>query len=103
MRQCLSLKIKEPVIAFHYMTFNDSAMEQLATSCDEANSYPQNLIQPNIYNYNLTVYYQRLNEREDSLFQSDAEAALDFWEFDAHGNCASANLELDLRSPDNGF
>ena len=78
-------------------------MEQLTTSCDEANSYPQNLIQPNTYSYNLTAYYQRLNEPEDSLFQSDAEVALDFWEFDVHGNGASANLGLDLRSPNSGF
>lgn len=77
-------------------------MEQLATSCDDAHSYPQNLIQPNMYEYDLTAYYQRLNEREDSLFQNDAEAALDFWELDVEGNGASTNLELNLRLPDNG-
>lgn len=69
-------------------------MEQLATSCDQAKLYPQNLIHPNTYEYNLTAYYQRLNEREDSLFQNDAEAALDLWEFDAQGNGALANFEL---------
>lgn len=77
-------------------------MEQLATSCDEARFYPQNLIHPNTYEYNLTAYYQRLNEREESLFQNDAEAALDLWEFDAQGNGASADLELNLRVPDHG-
>ena len=71
-------------------------MEQLANSCDEAESYPRNLLHPTTYEYNLTAYYQQLNEREASLFQNDAEAALDFWEFDAEGNGASANLELDL-------
>ena len=78
-------------------------MEQLAISCDEAKSYPQNLIHPNIYEYHLTAYYQRLNEREDSLFQNDAEAALDFWEFDAQGNGASAKLQLNSGAPDKAF
>ena len=68
-------------------------MEELANSCEQAKSYPHNLIHPNTYEYNLTAYYQRLNEREESLFQNDAEAALDFWEFDAQGHGASANLK----------
>lgn len=71
-------------------------MEQLAISCDQAESYPKNLIHPNTYEHNLTAYYQRLNEREDSMFQKEAEAALDFWEFDAQGHGASADHELDL-------
>lgn len=80
------MKDKEPVVASHHTSSKDTAMEQLATSCDDAHSYPQNLIQPNMYEYDLTAYYQRLNEREDSLFQNDAEAALDFWELDVEGN-----------------
>lgn len=72
-------------------------MEQLAISCDEAKTYPLNLIHPNTYEYSLIAYYERLNEREDSLFQNNAEAALDFWEFDAEGSGASTKLELDLR------
>lgn len=83
MRQCLNLEDKEPRVAFLDTPSRDSAMEQLATSCRDARSYPQNLIRPNTYEYNLTAYYQRLNEREDSLFQNDAEAALDLWELDA--------------------
>ncbi|KAL9131379.1 MAG: hypothetical protein Q9175_006780 [Cornicularia normoerica] len=93
---------KESAVAIHYTPSDDTAMEQLATSCDESISYPQNLINPDLYEYNLAAYYERLNEREDSLFQNDAEAALDFWEFDAQGSGASANLELNLRVPDNG-
>ena len=88
---------KEPAVVFHHMSSKDTEMEQLATSCDEAKSYPQNLVHPNTYEYNLTAYYLRLNEREDSLFQNDAEAALDFWEFDSQGNGALASLELYLR------
>lgn len=72
-------------------------MEQLATSCDDAHSYPQNLIQPNMYEYDLTAYYQRLNEREDSLFQNDAEAALDFWELDVEGDGFVDELRKHLR------
>lgn len=61
-------------------------MELLAFSCDDSGSYPQNLIKSNVYEYTRTTYYERLSEREKSLFQNDAEAALDFWEYDAHGN-----------------
>ena len=74
----------------------DTEMEELANSCDHARFYPHNLIYPNTYEYNLTAYYQRLNEREESLFQNDAEAALDFWEFDAQGHGASANFKRGL-------
>lgn len=77
-------------------------MELLAFSCDDSGSYPQNLIKSNVYEYSRTTYYERLSEREDSLFQNDAEAALDFWEYDAHGNGASANLKVNTRTPDNG-
>ena len=72
-------------------------MEELVNSCDQAKAYPHSLVHPNTYEYNLTAYYQRLNEREESLFQNDAEAALDFWEFDAQGHGASANLKPDLQ------
>ena len=65
-------------------------MEQLAESCDKSLSYPMNLVKPNVYEYSLTAYYERLNEREGSLFQNNAEAALDFWEYDAQGNGTSA-------------
>lgn len=88
--------------AVHHTSSNDTGMEQLATSCDDAKSYPQNLIHPNTYEYNLNAYHQRLDEREDSLFQNDAEAALDFWEFDAKGSGASGSLELSQRVPDYG-
>ena len=71
-------------------------MEELVNSCDQAKAYPHSLVHPNTYEYNLTAYYQRLNEREDSLFQNNAEAALDFWEFDAQGYGASATFKLDL-------
>ena len=77
-------------------------MELLAFSCDDSDSYPRNLIKSNVYEYTRTTYYERLSERENSLFQNDAEAALDFWEYDAHGNGASAKLGVDLRTPDNG-
>ena len=77
-------------------------MELLAFSCKESGSYPQNLIKPNVYEYTLTTYYERLSERENSLFQNDAEAALDFWEYDAQGNGASANIKVNIRTPDNG-
>lgn len=103
MRQCLNLEYKEPRVAFLDTPSRDSAMEQLATSCRDARSYPQNLIRPNTYEYNLTAYYQRLNEREDSLFQNDAEAALDLWELDAQATGALAKLELNPRVPNNGF
>ena len=71
-------------------------MEELVSSCDQAKAYPHSLVHSNTYEYKLTAYYQRLNEREDSLFQNDAEAALDFWEFEAQGHGESANLKPDL-------
>ena len=103
MRQCLRSKDKEPVVALHCTSPNETAMEQLAISCDEAKSYPKNLIHPNTYEYHLTAYCERLNEREVRLFQNGAEAALDVWEFDAQGKGASAKLELNSRVSDNGF
>ena len=102
-RQCLRWKDKEPVVAFRCTSPNQTAMEQLAISCDEAKSYPKNLVHANTYEYHLTAYYERLNEREDSLFQNGAEAALDFWEFDAQGKGASAKLERNSRVSGNGF
>lgn len=94
---------KEPEAAFSCTSPSETVIEQLAISCDKAKSYPHSLIHPNIYEYHLSAYHQRLNEREDSLFQNDVEAALDFWEFDAQGNGASAKLELNSGVPDNGF
>ena len=82
-------RYKSAVIAVH-RTLSDTVMERLIASCDEAKYYPQNLIHPNTHEYNLTAYLERLNEREDSLFQNHAEAALDLWEFDAQGIGASA-------------
>ena len=82
--------------AFHYTPPMDTEMDELVKSCDQAKDYPHSLVHPNTYDYNLTAYYQRLNEREDSLFQNDGEAALDFWEFDAQGHGTSANLKPDL-------
>lgn len=55
-------------------------MEQVATSCGKAKFYPRNLTQPNTQRRqpDRLLSYERLNGRENSLLQNDAEAALEF-------------------------
>lgn len=72
--------------------------EQLATSCEAAVDYPKNLIRHNTYEHKINTYFERLNEREDRIFNNKAEAALDFWEFDVHGKGMLVSLRPNLSS-----
>ncbi len=58
---------------------------QLDTSCEEALDFPKNLIRHNTYEHSIDSYYERLNEHESRLFHNEAQATVDFSEFDAQG------------------
>lgn len=53
-------------------------------SCDEAATYPANLVYHDTYDYNLRSYINKLDERESLLFCTEKVSILDFWEYDDH-------------------
>jgi hypothetical protein len=74
-------------------------MERFIASCDAADGYPLNLVHHHTYEHNLRAYAERLDEREKSLFSTESEASLDFWDFDDgelefRGNCIRSGDEL---------
>ena len=58
-------------------------MEQLLESCDEAASFPQNLIHHDTYEHNLRVYVERLDKQEPDLFHKKENARLDLVDFNS--------------------
>lgn len=56
---------------------------QLSAQCEKALDFPRTLIHDSTFPYSLDVYFNRLNEYEDRLFQNDGRrAALDFSDLD---------------------
>ena len=56
-------------------------MDELSRLCRTASKYPSNLVNHNVCQYILDSYFQRLNQRQDLLFQNETKpAALDFIE-----------------------
>jgi len=49
-------------------------------SCDNADQFPKNILQPTLTDDILTDYYERLNSRQD-LFSPEDEATLEIWEY----------------------
>lgn len=71
---------------------------QLSAQCEKALDFPRTLIHDSIFPYSLDVYFDRLNEYEDRLFNNDERrAALDFSDLDV-GACGlstySGNHEM---------
>ena len=71
---------------------------ELSAQCEKALDFPRTLIHDNTYPYSLDLYFNRLNEYEDRLFQDDeGRAALDFSDLDV-GACGlspySDSLEM---------
>lgn len=59
-------------------------MDKLYKSCQDAESFPGNLIDPSIHPYGINAYVKRLAEQR-SLFSGKGDAALHFWESEFKG------------------
>ena len=59
--------------------------EELTKSIEAAADYPRNIVRHNIYEHSIEAYSRLLDIRENALFAKQAEAALEFWEFDFDG------------------
>ncbi len=62
-----------------------SHRKELTILIEAAADYPRNIVRHNIYEHSLEAYCRLLDERESRLFAKEAEAAVDFWEFDFDG------------------
>ncbi len=62
-----------------------SHCKELTISIKAAADYPRNIVRHNTYEHSLEAYSRLLDESESRLFAKQAEAALDFWEFDFDG------------------
>jgi hypothetical protein len=56
--------------------------ELLIGSCNQAPTFPRNLVQKLIPQHHLSAYFARLEEQAPRLFCEDGKAALDIWEYD---------------------
>ena len=59
--------------------------KELTRSIEAAADYPRNIVRHNNYEHSLEAYSRLLDARESRLFTKQAEASLDFWEFDIDG------------------
>lgn len=70
-------------------------MEQVVNSCKAAADYPKNLIRSNTYEFIARAYFEKLEERQLTLFNDETRASLEFWDF---GDSAKGNWVLFLGS-----
>jgi len=68
-------------------------MDQLFASCEQAMSFPANIIHHDTYDHNLKAYVERLNKRQIDLFHADGDAKVDIVDFDAQ---TSSKIEKSL-------
>jgi hypothetical protein len=55
-------------------------MDYLYQSCERSAEYPRNLVHSDAYSHVTASYVEKLDEREEELFDDETEASLDFWE-----------------------
>lgn len=59
-----------------------SDFELLIESCNQAATFPRNLVHKLIPQYQLDVYFAHLDDQSSRLFCEDGKAAVDIWEYD---------------------
>ena len=61
-------------------------LERFIESCNVADSFPKNALLHQPPNYNLTDYFERLDDREEVLFSPRDQASLIIWEYNDDKN-----------------
>jgi hypothetical protein len=57
-------------------------MEHFLKSCEQASSFPKNLIRQDTYQHNLEAYVERLDKTQPYLFSNEDNGSLDLMEYD---------------------
>ena len=57
-------------------------MEHFLKSCEQAASFPKNLIHQDTYQHNLDAFVERLDDRQLDLFSEEDGGNLDLMEYD---------------------